>query len=60
MTEEEKELKKKEALKDYNEAKNSLKKSNNIIIKRVLIVASIVFTVCLLIIYNFRTKYKCY
>ena len=26
MTEEEKELKKKEALKDYNEAKNSLRK----------------------------------
>ena len=49
MTEEEKELKKKEALKDYNEAKNSLKKSNNIIIKRVLIIASIIFTVCLLV-----------
>ena len=49
MTDEEKKIKKQEALKDYNEAKNSLKKSNNIIIKRVLIIASIIFTVCLLV-----------
>lgn len=49
MTEEEKKQKKKEALKDYNEANNELRKRNNKIIKRVLIVASIFFVVCLLI-----------
>ena len=35
MTEEEKELKKKEALKDYNEAKNTISRKNkNLLVER--------------------------
>ena len=49
MTEEEKELKKKEALKDYNLAKSELKKRNNRKLKIVLILMAVLLVVLIVV-----------